>query len=516
VDFFRWEVVLAVLGVLVPITAALYEFLLIGRKRLGYRVQMDTTATDAVHSAYAGALAQLRGSGGLPLVDPSFVLLRIENVGATNIDEHDYAVLDDDRVGIRVSFPGRRVSGTVVTELSSDSLRPCFEGASGMRVQDGVIHLPKVPLNRGAHYKVLAALEREPTAGPLGAGEEFTPPRVVGSIKGGVGTGDIKETRSRTGTTSQSMVLISFLVVLIIGQYATSVLRDDTAAPLDCAGGELLLTGSTAFGPVLEEAAGLYAETCPDAVVTVRTEGSGQGLDALTAAGEASGDGTPGMLAFTDGPKSDEHPRLLQSPVAFSLFTLVVHESTGVRDLTLEQIRGLYDGTYTNWSQLNGADLPVRLVGRHSGSGSRVTFEKQVLGGVREPGDTSDNCRELAPGTEADAVIRCEESGTTELLTTVATTEGTIGYAEAGTAADHPGLLPLRIDGHSATLENADHGAYPFWETEYAYTYGDVEADALPASFLRYLTNEVGRDIVRSHGHHPCAELRNPVRCQPV
>lgn len=123
---FRWDVALAAFGIVVPTITFLYEFVLVGRKRLGYRVQMDTTATAEVHSQYAGALQQLQQENGTRLVDPSFVLLRTENNGATNIDTSDYAVLDDDKVGVRVSFPGRKVVGMVVTELSDNFLRPSF------------------------------------------------------------------------------------------------------------------------------------------------------------------------------------------------------------------------------------------------------------------------------------------------------------------------------------------------------------------------------------------------------
>jgi hypothetical protein len=31
--------------------------------------------------------------------------------GSTHIDTHDYAVLDEDKIGIRARFPGRRVAG---------------------------------------------------------------------------------------------------------------------------------------------------------------------------------------------------------------------------------------------------------------------------------------------------------------------------------------------------------------------------------------------------------------------
>lgn len=190
-----WDVTLAVLGLVVPVSAALYEFAFKGRKRLGYRVQMDTTATDLVHSAHTGALQQLRlGDGARPLVNPSFVLLRVENNGVTDIDTHDYARPDEDRVGVTVEFPGRTVAGIVVTEVSADFLMDSFGANSGLGYSDGVISLPRVPLNRGAHYKVLAALEGAETP-EGGRREAFQAPRIQGGIKGGVGSGAIQETK---------------------------------------------------------------------------------------------------------------------------------------------------------------------------------------------------------------------------------------------------------------------------------------------------------------------------------
>lgn len=54
-----------------------------------------------------------------------------------------------------------------------------------------------------------------------------------------------------------------------------------------------------------------------------------------------------------------------------------------------------------------------------------------------------------------------------------ACTPGAIGYSEVGAASGREDLLFVRIDGHQATLEEADREAYPFWEREYAYTYGE-------------------------------------------
>ena len=499
---FWWSVALAALGVLVPAAVALYEFVLKGRKRLGYRVQMDTTATDVVPSPFAGALQQLQ-ENGVSLREPTLALVRIENTGATTIDTRDYAVLDDDRVGVRVVFPGRRVAGLVVTELSDPFLRSCFADGSGLGVRDGVIELPKVPLNRGAHYKVLAALERAP--GEAGRPGEFDEPEVVGGIKGGVGHGRIEETRSRTGASWRSFALAGFLVTVVLAQLGLT-LRMSDPAPLDCATGQLTVVGSTAFEPVVREAAKQYAKTCPGASFRFDMRGSGSGLRALA--------GTQ-TVAFSDGEKPDGYPKLLPRPIAFFLFTLTVNADAGVEDLTVAQIRALYRGEIANWRQIGGSDLPVRLVSRDPDSGTRATFQRRVLAGVRELGSNSDDCVRRDPGAP-DGVVRCERDTTKDVLDAVAATPGALGYSEVGAAADRDDVRLVRIGGHPATLVDTDHGAYPFWETEYAYTSGEPAADSLAASFLRYLAKEVGQDVVRAYGSRPCAELANPSLCRPA
>jgi ABC-type phosphate transport system substrate-binding protein len=102
------------------------------------------------------------------------------------------------------------------------------------------------------------------------------------------------------------------------------------------------------------------------------------------------------------------------------------------------------------------------------------------------------------------------------VLRTVASTPGAIGYSELGAAAGQKGVVPVRIGGRPATVADADHGTYPFWETEYGYTHGEPDAGSLAASLLRYLTNQVGADIIRANGDRPCADLANPAICQPA
>ncbi|WP_190085973.1 substrate-binding domain-containing protein [Streptomyces longisporoflavus] len=525
-----WESMVAALGLAIPVGAAMWEFGFAGRKRLGYRVQMDTTAKNADTHPHAGVLRQMQ-QNGTSLLDPSFVLLRIQNSGWTHIDANDYVVRDDDQVGIRINFPGRRVDGMVVTELSHDYLRPCFDDAAGLRMADGQIELPRVPLNRGTHYKVLAVLERDPD---FPTGQDFPDPVVVAGIKGGVRGGRIKKTESHTFASRPVMVFIALLVLVAAAQSFTSFTRDDApaqAAPVDCAAGTLTLSGSTAFRAAVADAAKRYVKKCTDARITITDDtfkGSVAGLDSLEAAGKkragtttgeaadtnagAGGPGLPDRLAFTDGAKGDGRPRLLPRPVALSLFTLAVNKDTGVQDLSLKQLRQIYSGDITNWRQVNGNDVPIHLVSRHPGSGTRSTLVQQVLAGKELLEVTSGDCASMDRGRPG----RCEVGDTATLLDNVASIPGALGHSEAGAALTHEGVQQVRISGYPATVEGADAGAYPYWQTEFAYTYGEPPADSVAAGFLRYLTEGAGKDSLPVHGHRPCSELEKPLLCRPA
>ncbi|MGX1252967.1 hypothetical protein RKD48_005478 [Streptomyces ambofaciens] len=398
-----WGSVAAVLGLAVPVVAALWEFVLAGRKRLGYRVQLDTTIRDSAASGPDTTVLQRMQWDGTNLSDPSVVLLRIENAGWSPVVAGDYVAPASDPVGIRIAFPGRRVVGMAVTERSAQ-VPPTFfvPGAEGFETTGREIRLPKVILNRRAHYKVLAVLDREDGF----SDPEFPEPEVTAGVVGGVRGGNIKKTAYYPFASRQVRWLLASLILVSATQSAFTLAgSEDAAAPLDCAAGTLHLSGSTAFAPVLREAARQYERTCPDARIPLTEtsfKGSVDGLDTLAAAGAGArlpdARGLGNRLAFSDGPKSDGRPRLLPRPVALSLFTLVVHKDAGVEDLSLQQVRDIYAGRVTNWSQVKGEDVPIHLVSRNPGSGTRTTLEQQVLDGRPLPAVTTPDCAGLDRG----------------------------------------------------------------------------------------------------------------------
>lgn len=91
----------------------------------------------------------------------------------------------------------------VVTELSHRPLRPFFQSPdTRLDTKDGLIRLPEVALPRGAHYKVLAVLERE--AGHIA--EDSPARRVIAGVVGGVRGRAVRATRGRIARARQGVV----------------------------------------------------------------------------------------------------------------------------------------------------------------------------------------------------------------------------------------------------------------------------------------------------------------------
>ncbi|MEV8311363.1 substrate-binding domain-containing protein [Streptomyces flavidovirens] len=487
----------AVVGVAAAVGPFWYERRVPRRKRIGYRVQMDTPIGGDAQGGHDTVRLGLFDDSP-DMSNATLVLLRIENDGAQGISATDYT--GPDTHGLTVHFTDRTVRGVAVTQPNPEHahLMAHFTPEAGMRHHQNRVHLPKVPLNRGQHYKLLVL---------LGGGGVGSTVRVTGGIQDGA----VMPNESTTPDDKPPLfsrparALILALAVCVIALATLTVVRDDQAPPpMGCATGELTVTGSTAFTPVARELAEKYQAECPGSKITVDTHGSTAGIRALDEAGSATEDGSPPVIALSDGRKPNGYPQLRESRVAVSAFALVLNDRVPLKGLTTAQVRRLYAGTVRNWKELGGPDLPVRLVSRDANSGTRQVFQRRVLG-TGEPANSSQDCAGRDDGRAG--VIRCELDSTEQVLAKVASVPGALGYSElrSGSGAGPKGLHRLRLDGREPSIENIGTSGYPYHEIEYTYTYGSPPADSLVSSFLVYMTLGSGQDIIRTHGHLPCA-----------
>ncbi|MFI1394190.1 substrate-binding domain-containing protein [Streptomyces sp. NPDC020681] len=489
-------VLTAVLGILASVAVLWYERRVPRRKRIGYRVQLDTPIGSDVRAGRPNFRLGLFNEAP-EMSDATLVLLRVENDGSQSIAGDDYTGREVH--GLTAEFVGRTVRGIAVTQPpGAEHLMDHFTPAAGMRHTGSTIHIPRVPLNTGHHFKLLVLLSGGPVGGEV-------------KVTGGIRDGEVMPNRAITPDDKPPLFsraarwITVLLTVCVVTLSTIIVVRDDTRPPIGCARGTLTLTGSTAFAPVVKELAKKYEKDCDGATVIVDAHGSTAGIRELANAGENAdaddGKGSPALIAFADGPKPGGFPLLRENRIAVSVFALVVNDKVPVKNLKTADIHRLYRGEINNWNQLGGPNLPVLLISRDANSGTREVFQRQVL--LRnEPANSSRDCEHKDDG-EAK-VVRCELDSTEQVLSTVARLPGALGYSELRAGSGLKGLHRLSIDGAAPSVDDIGESTYPYRGIEYAYTYGQPPLNSLASSFLGYMRQGSGQDVMTTHGHLPC------------
>jgi ABC-type phosphate transport system substrate-binding protein len=475
-----------------------YERRVPRRKRIGYRVQMDNPIGDDVRSGRANRRLGLFDEAP-GMADATLVLLRIENDGSQSIADNDYT--GRELHGLTAVFTDRTIRGVSVTQPpETDHLMDHFTPAAGLGYDANTLRIPRVPLNRGDHFKLLVLL----SGGDVG--------REIRMI-GGIRDGEVHPNRSATPDDkpplfSRASRLITVMLTLCVVTLASIVIARDNPPPLGCETGTLRITGSTAFAPVIQELAKEYAKDCAGSRITVDARGSAAGVAELAALGAQSAQHARSEIAFSDGPATTGTGELFGTRVALSVFTLVVNDGIQLpHGLSLADVRRIYRGQVTRWKQLDARlpDLPVVLVSRNADSGTRQIFQRRVLGTWERVPSTSLDC--VRKDDSSAPVMRCELDSTEKVLDKVAQLPGALGYSEVTLATGHKGLRPVSLDGAPASVADIEYGRseYPYRGVEYAYTYTRPAAGSLAASFLAYVGQGTGENVIRAHGHLPCS-----------
>lgn len=254
-------------------------------------------------------------------------------------------------------------------------------------------------------------------------------------------------------------------------------------------GQKITADGSSALQPLVKQAAAEF-DQANGSQSTINAGGSGQGLKDVSAG--AVQIGMSDVFADAKLPASDA-AGLTDHQVAAVVFTLVVNPDLNgkVNNLTSAQIKSIYTGQYTNWSQVGGPSEAITVINRPTTSGTRATFDKFVLGGATEQGGTltQDNT-----GAVAQAVTQ---------------THGSIGYVATGFAASSQyasQVTPICIDGAKPIASDVNSGKYQFWNVEHAYTKGSATGGA--KALLQYVeSSAVQKNDLLALSYLPVSEV---------
>ena len=156
-----------------------------------------------------------------------------------------------------------------------------------------------------------------------------------------------------------------------------------------------------------------------------------------------------------------------------------------VEDLTLEQIKGLATGEITNWSEVGGPDMPVVLVGREAGSGTRDGFESIV--------DVKDACKYDQELTSTGAVI----AG-------VAANPNAFGYASLSAVDDT--VKAVTVEGVAASEATVQDGTYKIQRPFVFVTKDGAELSEAAQAFIDFATSDAASELIVNAGAVPVAK----------
>ena len=253
-----------------------------------------------------------------------------------------------------------------------------------------------------------------------------------------------------------------------------------TSTVPDCVAGRTAASGSTALQPLVQKAAEGYMAKCSGATITVSGGGSSTGLSNVASAVSDIGDSdVPASNAKTIDPST-----LADHQVAIVVFAVAVNAQTGVTALTSKQVEDIFSGAVTNWSQVGGKRLPVTLVERKPGSGTRLTFDSVFMHGTPESS---------SPASTQDS--------TQLVLQQVAGAPGGVSYLAASSIRD-TSVIAASIDGAKPSADAVRDGSYGFFAHEHMYT--TKTPPPLAASFINYvLSDAVQGSLVSQLGYLP-------------
>ena len=244
--------------------------------------------------------------------------------------------------------------------------------------------------------------------------------------------------------------------------------------------GTITAVGSTALQPLCEAAAEQFKEKNSGVQITVQGGGSGQGITQITQGAVQIGNSD--VFAEEKVKDAADLKKITDNKVCIVGMGPIVNKDVTVDDLTIEQLKQIFTGEITNWSQVGGANAEIAVINRASGSGTRATFESAVLGDTKVP-DSFKPQEQDSSGTAAKMV---------------ASTPGAISYVAFSYYDDT--FKALKVGGVAPEAKNVEDNSWTIWAYEHMYTAADP--DEATKAFIEYMmSDEVQRGLVEVQGY---------------
>lgn len=236
----------------------------------------------------------------------------------------------------------------------------------------------------------------------------------------------------------------------------------------------ITMAGSTSMEKFVNALAESFMAKYPGVTVTAEFTGSSAGVESMLAGIVDIGNSSRNLR------EEEKSSGAVENIVAIEGIAVITDRSNTITDLSTDQLTGIYTGEIRNWSEVGGDDVPIVVVGREAGSGTRDAFE-ELLG-------IKDTC-----------VYANELSSAGAVMAKVASIPGAIGYVSLDVLDET--VQTLALDGIEPTAENIKAGSYLLRRPFIMATNGELSAQSRAVQeMFAYLKSEEGQELIRAVG----------------
>ena len=259
---------------------------------------------------------------------------------------------------------------------------------------------------------------------------------------------------------------------------STSAAAGSTASSTAALSGNVATGGSTSMKNVIAALTEGFAEVEAGVTVSYDPTGSGAGITGAT-------DKTLDIGLSSRALKDDEKADVEGTTIALDGIAIIVNNASKVEDLTVDQLKQMFTGEITNWSEVGGDDGEIVLIGREAGSGTRDGFESIV--------DVKDSCKYAQELTATGAVISAVEANPLA-----------IGYASLSAVSDT--VKMVTVGGVECSEETVKDGSYEVQRPFVFVTNKSVALSEQAQAFFDFATSADAADLIRTAGAVPVNE----------
>ncbi|MBZ4655260.1 MAG: phosphate binding protein [Peptococcaceae bacterium] len=274
-----------------------------------------------------------------------------------------------------------------------------------------------------------------------------------------------------------SLMLVLILAFSVVGCGKKEEPKKDGAQgnPNELSG-TVQIAGSTSVQPLSEELAKEFMNKNPKVKINVAGGGSGAGI-------KAAAEGTADIGASSRELKAEEKAKVKEFVIALDGIAVIVHKDNKIADLKKEDIKKIFLGEITDWSQVGGEKGKIQVYTREEGSGTRGAFEEIVLG-------------KDASGKELKIFEKANvQNSTGAVRTAVAGDKNGIGYISIGSL--NADVKAVKVDGAEATEANVKAENYKI-SRPFIYMTQKDPAGATKA-YLEWVLSPEGQAVVKKH-----------------